>query len=157
MGLAEIADAIREKLIEHRISRGAENRSLLIAGTLSELARAVASGGHPGPLGVCLRSRGREHGNAPTHGPRTVATLCDREQTPGGTARAGKTRRILILELRVVVSLSSGSVMRFIQEDSRHYPMFRHRSATPAGVTGNGVVRSLGDNVASIQRSAGNA
>ena len=57
--------------------------------------------------------------------------------------------------LRVVVS--SGSVMRSIQEDSRHYPMFRHRSATPAGVTGNGVVRSLGDNVASIERSAGNA
>ena len=28
--------------------------------------------------------------------------------------------------------------------------MFRHRSATPASVTGNGVVRSLGDNVASI-------
>src|SRR3954470_7219578 len=25
--------------------------------------------------------------------------------------------------------------------------MFRHRSATPAGVTGNGEVRSLGDNV----------
>ena len=30
--------------------------------------------------------------------------------------------------------------MRIAQEDSRHYPMFRHRSATPAGVTGNGVV-----------------
>ena len=28
--------------------------------------------------------------------------------------------------------------------------MFRHRSATPAGVTGNGEVRSLGDNVTSI-------
>ena len=28
--------------------------------------------------------------------------------------------------------------------------MFRHRSATPAGDTGNGIVRSLGDNVASI-------
>ena len=32
--------------------------------------------------------------------------------------------------------------------------MFRHRSATPAGVTGNGEVRSLGDNVTSIERSA---
>jgi hypothetical protein len=63
--------------------------------------------------------------------------------------------RKLMLELRVVVS--SESVMRSIQEDSRHYPMFRHRSATPAGVTGNGVVRSLGDNVASIERSAENA
>src|SRR6516162_3162562 len=30
--------------------------------------------------------------------------------------------------------------------------MFRHRSATPAGVTGNGEVRSLGDNVTSIQK-----
>jgi hypothetical protein len=47
--------------------------------------------------------------------------------------------------------------MRSIQEGFHHYPMFRHRSATPAGVTGNGVVRSLGDNVASIARSAGNA
>ena len=28
--------------------------------------------------------------------------------------------------------------------------MFRHRSATPAGVTGNGEVRSLGDNLTSI-------
>jgi hypothetical protein len=62
---------------------------------------------------------------------------------------------MLMLELRVVVS--SGSVMRPVQEDSRHYPMFRHRSATSAGVTGNGVVRSLGDNVASISGSAGNA
>src|SRR4051794_31645330 len=35
--------------------------------------------------------------------------------------------------------------------------MFRHRSATPAGVTGNGGVRSLGDNVTSIERSAVNA
>jgi len=32
--------------------------------------------------------------------------------------------------------------------------MFRHRSATPAGVTGNGEVRSLGDNVTSIFGSA---
>jgi hypothetical protein len=32
--------------------------------------------------------------------------------------------------------------------------MFRHRSATPAGVTGNGEVRSLGDNVTSIKGSA---
>jgi hypothetical protein len=30
--------------------------------------------------------------------------------------------------------------------------MFRHRSATPAGVTGNGEVRSPGDNVTSIQK-----
>ena len=39
----------------------------------------------------------------------------------------------------------------------RRYPMFRHRSATPAGVTGNGDVRSLGDNVTSILGSAVNA
>ena len=32
--------------------------------------------------------------------------------------------------------------------------MFRHRSATPAGVTGNGEVRSPGDNVTSILGSA---
>ena len=36
----------------------------------------------------------------------------------------------------------------------RHYPMFRHRAATAAGVTGNGDVRSLGDNVTSIVGSA---
>src|SRR3954463_12190324 len=35
--------------------------------------------------------------------------------------------------------------------------MFRHRSATPTGVTGNGEVRSLGDNVTSILGSAGDA
>ena len=40
------------------------------------------------------------------------------------------------------------------KEVFRHYPMFRHRSATPAGVTGNGEVRSLGDNVTSILGSA---
>ena len=40
--------------------------------------------------------------------------------------------------------------MRSVQEDTRHDPMFRHRSVTPAGVSGNGEVRSLGDNVASI-------
>ena len=39
----------------------------------------------------------------------------------------------------------------------RHYPMFRHRSATPADVTGNGDVQSLGDNVSSILGSAVNA
>jgi hypothetical protein len=43
------------------------------------------------------------------------------------------------------------------KEDFRHYPMFRHRSATPAGVTGNGEVRSLEDNVTSILGSAVNA
>jgi hypothetical protein len=74
---------------------------------------------------------------------------------PRESARVGRIWRMLKLVLRVVVS--SGSVMRSIQEGFRHYPMFRHRSATPAGVTGNGVVRSLGDNVASISGSAGNA
>ena len=39
----------------------------------------------------------------------------------------------------------------------RHYPMFRHWSVTPAGVTGDGDVRSLGDNVTSILGSAVNA
>src|SRR5215472_2025542 len=40
------------------------------------------------------------------------------------------------------------------QEVFRHDPMFRHRSATPAGLTGNGGVRSLGDNGTSILGSA---
>ena len=47
--------------------------------------------------------------------------------------------------------------MRYVKEVFRHYPMFRHRSATPAGVTGNGEVRSLGDNVTSILGSVVNA
>jgi hypothetical protein len=37
---------------------------------------------------------------------------------------------------------------------SRCYPMFRHRSATPAGAIGNEGVRSPGDNVTSILGSA---
>ena len=37
----------------------------------------------------------------------------------------------------------------------RDYPMFRHRSATPAGVTGNGEVRSPGDNVTTILKLLG--
>jgi hypothetical protein len=45
--------------------------------------------------------------------------------------------------------------MRSAQEDFCHYPMFRHRSATPAGDTGNSAVRSLGDNVASISQRIG--
>ena len=47
--------------------------------------------------------------------------------------------------------------MRYAKEVFCHYPMFRHRSATPAGVTGNGDVQSLGDNVTSILESAVNA
>jgi hypothetical protein len=43
--------------------------------------------------------------------------------------------------------------MRYAKEGFRHYPMFRHRSATPAGVISNGEVRSPGDNVTSISRS----
>src|SRR5262249_32667589 len=42
----------------------------------------------------------------------------------------------------------------FAKEVFRHDPMFRHRSATPAGVSGNGGVRSLGDHVTSILGSA---
>jgi hypothetical protein len=45
--------------------------------------------------------------------------------------------------------------MRSVQEDTRHDPMFRHRSVTPVGVSGNGEVQSLGDNVASIQDRPG--
>ena len=47
--------------------------------------------------------------------------------------------------------------MRYAKEVFSHYPMFRHRSATPAGVTGNGDIRSLGDNVTSILGSSVNA
>jgi len=47
--------------------------------------------------------------------------------------------------------------MRYVKEVFWYYPMFRHRSATPAGVTGNGEVRSLGNNVTSILGSAVNA
>jgi hypothetical protein len=47
--------------------------------------------------------------------------------------------------------------MRDTKEVIRHYPMVRHRSATPAGVPGNGEVRSLGDNVTSILGSVVNA
>ena len=47
--------------------------------------------------------------------------------------------------------------MRIAQEDFSHYPMFRHRSVTPAGVAGNGEVRSLGDNVTSTLGSVVNA
>ena len=47
--------------------------------------------------------------------------------------------------------------MRYAKKVFRHYPLFRHRSATPAGVTGNGEVRSLGNNVTSIYGSVVNA
>ena len=69
---------------------------------------------------------------------------------PDTLGRVRRSCRKLCMSLRVVAS--SRSVMQSVQEDSRHYPMFRHRFATPAGVTGNGVVRSLGDNVASIKK-----
>ena len=58
--------------------------------------------------------------------------------------------------LRAIRSVSS-TCNALCKEVFRHYPMFRHRSATPAGVTGNGEVRSPGDNVTSIERSAVNA
>ena len=55
--------------------------------------------------------------------------------------------------LRAIRSIFS-TCNALCKEVFRHYPMFRHRSATPAGVTGNGEVRSLGDNVTSILGSA---
>src|SRR4051812_10779587 len=57
--------------------------------------------------------------------------------------------------VRFVASFSTCNAL--CKEVFQHDPMFRHRSATPAGVTGNGEVRSLGDNVTSILGSAGNA
>ena len=66
-----------------------------------------------------------------------------------------KALRLMGIRLRFVAS--SRSVMRYAKEVFCHYPMFRHRSATPAGVTGNGDVRSLGDNVTSILGSSVNA
>jgi len=61
------------------------------------------------------------------------------------------------MAIRVRFVASSRSVMRYAKEVFRHYPMFRHWSATPAGVTGNGDIRSLGDNVTSMLGSAVNA
>jgi len=49
---------------------------------------------------------------------------------------------------------SSRPVIRYAKKVFRHYPLFRHRSATPAGVTGNGGARNPGDNVTSILGSA---
>jgi len=40
---------------------------------------------------------------------------------------------------RAIRSISS-TCNALCKEVFRHYPMFRHRSATPAGVTGNGEV-----------------
>jgi hypothetical protein len=57
-----------------------------------------------------------------------------------------------IIRLGVRVVVCSGSVIRCVEDDHRYDPMFRHRSATPAGDTGNGIVRSLGDNGASIPK-----
>src|SRR4051812_37270852 len=57
--------------------------------------------------------------------------------------------------VRFVASFSTCNAL--CKEVFQHDPMFRHRSATPAGLTGNGAVRSLGDNVTSILGSAGDA
>ena len=71
--------------------------------------------------------------------------------------RAGESPYVGFLFHCVRFVASFRPVMRYAKEVFRHYPMFRHRSATPAGVTGNGEVRSLGDNVTSILGSAVNA
>src|ERR1700691_1428807 len=68
----------------------------------------------------------------------------------------GLRRSLIFVRLRAIRSIFS-TCNALCKEVFRHYPMFRHRSATPAGVTGNGEVRSLGDNVASILGSAVNA
>jgi hypothetical protein len=60
---------------------------------------------------------------------------------------------VVFSPLRAIRSICS-ICNAFYKEVFRHYPMFRHRSATPAGVTGNGEVRSPGDNVTSILGSA---
>ena len=60
---------------------------------------------------------------------------------------------VLFVNSAVIRSIFS-TCNALCKEVFRHYPMFRHRSATPAGVTGNGGVRSPGDNVTSIERSA---
>ena len=69
---------------------------------------------------------------------------------------APRPSRRFSVPLRAIRSIFS-TCNALCKEVFRHYPMFRHRSATPAGVTGNGEVRSLGDNVTSISRSAVNA
>src|SRR5205085_3703533 len=69
-------------------------------------------------------------------------------------ARAtGEDGAFIVIGLSAIRSVSS-TCNALCKEVYRHYPMFRHRSATPAGVAGNGEVRSPGDNVTSIGRSA---
>ena len=64
-------------------------------------------------------------------------------------------RTVRRLQARIAATRCIFSICNALaKEVYRHYPMFRHRSATPAGVTGNGEVRSLGDNVTSILGSA---
>src|SRR5262249_7419119 len=62
-------------------------------------------------------------------------------------------RSLVFSPLRAIRGIFS-TCNAFAKEVFRHDPMFRHRSATPAGVTGNDEVRSPGDNVTSIERSA---
>src|SRR3954453_6749250 len=62
----------------------------------------------------------------------------------------------MVIGLSAIRSVSS-TCNALCKEVYRHYPMFRHRSATPAGVAGNGGGRSPGDDVTSIGRSAVNA
>ena len=58
--------------------------------------------------------------------------------------------KLLVSAIRSVSSTRNA----LCKEVCRHYPMFRHRSATPADAFGNEGGRSLGDNVTSIFGSA---
>jgi hypothetical protein len=74
------------------------------------------------------------------------------ERVDYSTERSGGLRRFSV-PMRAIRSIFS-ICNALSKEVFRHYPMFRHRSATPACVVGNGEVRSLGNNVTSILRAA---
>ena len=76
--------------------------------------------------------------SVPRHLPRppsvSPAESIHRPEIVPGTRHDSASCTILALWLRL--EASSGYVMRSIQEDSRHSPMFRHGYTTAAGITG---------------------
>ena len=140
-----------------RTARCTEPSSRLVARLAYE--RKGAQNWHTGSSGPGSRHDagllGRRDECRPGPGTRSVpsartagcARRCDRPKHPGSHF-ADRCSSIRLCAIRSIFSTCNASC----KEVFRHYPMFRHRSATPAGVTGNGGVRSPGDNVASIKR-----
>src|SRR5271154_1317503 len=92
-------------------------------------------------------------------GQKVPASGCGTTRIGGDQGVEPPHRRTLFqlpVPLRAIRSIFS-TCNALCKDVFRHYPMFRHRSATPAGVTGNGGVRSLGNNATSIYGSAVNA